>query len=191
LCPELLIGAMRDLMFGKKNILKAFIILFLSLVFLAITLYVLGSFVAPDLNEKELLDDEVAMTSLPTSSISDVLERRLSVALPEDDYEIAKIDRETNLDRADLMVAVLNGSGERGAAKTLSEYLEDLGYKIVKVDNADGFGYADLSIMVKEDKNSFLDLLKKDIESNPAFASVSSARVYDNINSDAVVIIGE
>ena len=65
-------------------------------------------------------------------------------------------------DRADLKVQVLNGSGVKGEAAAAKEYLEGLGYKDVKVGNAD----ADAGLTVVEFKKSaskYVDTLTNDL----------------------------
>jgi LytR cell envelope-related transcriptional attenuator len=164
------------------------ILLILLAIFLA-ALYVLGSHVKSSKDDSADLEDRITVVPLPTSSASAVLRFGTPVDLQEKDYDISTIDRKTKLDKSNLKVTVLNGSGVRGAAKDVAEYLEELGYKIVKVDNADGFGYTNLTLMVKESRGEYMGLLKRDLEANPVFASVS-ARIYDNISSDAVVVVG-
>jgi hypothetical protein len=127
-------------------------------------------------------------TPLPTSSASATVTIGLTgTASPTNG--LSTYDRATNLDRSKLVIAVLNGSGELGAAKQVSSYLESLGYGIAKVGNADVFTYRNLTIQVKKSKSSYASLLKKDLQANPALASVS-ASISDDISSDAEVIVG-
>lgn len=136
-----------------------------------------------------------ATTPLPTSSVSAVLKPDLTGTL----FPTAGLstkDISTNLDRSKLKVSVLNGSGEKGAAKQVSSYLESLGYQIVKVGNADVFTYRNLTVQVKKSQSAYAPLLKRDLQAAPnavnaslAFASVS-ASVSDEITNDAEVIVG-
>lgn len=128
-------------------------------------------------------------TPLPTSSVSAVLTPSLTGSLSPTGGLSTK-DKSTNLDRSKLQLSVLNGSGEKGAAKGVSTYLEGLGYQIVKVGNAEVFTYRNLTVQVKKSKSGYASLLKKDLESNPSFASVS-ASVSDDISGDAQVIVGK
>lgn len=128
-------------------------------------------------------------TPLPTSSVSAVLTPSLTEVLSPT-AGLSTQDRSTNLDRSKLQVSVLNGSGEKGAAKQVSSYLESLGYKIAQVGNAGVFTYRNLTVQVKKDKSAYAPLLKKDLQANPAFASVS-ASISDEISSEAEVIVGK
>lgn len=146
-------------------------------------------------------------TPLPTSSVSAVLTVSVSGQISpgislsgtrlhpttqpvSPNSGLSKVDRATNLDRSSLVLAVLNGSGEAGAAKGVSAYLESLGYKIARVGNADVFTYKNFTVIVKRNKSGFAGLLKKDLSANPAYASVS-ASISDDITGDAEVIVGK
>lgn len=129
------------------------------------------------------------ITPLPTSSVSAVLKPNLT-GEPYITSGLSSFDKSTNLDRSELQITVLNGSGEKGAAKQVSLYLEGLGYKIVKVANANTFTYRNLTIQVKRSKSAYVVLLKKDLQLNPIYASVS-ASVSDEISSEAEVIVGK
>lgn len=152
-------------------------------------LYMLGS--SAKQNIKVLPTPIVAVntTPLPTSSVSAVL--KVSVTGTGDKGENnSMIDSVTKLDRSKLDIAVLNGSGEAGAARGVSDFLRSLGYKVVKIDNADSYNYRNLTVIVKRSSSNYAGLIKRDLEGNPTYASVS-ASVSDNISSEAVVIVGE
>lgn len=129
------------------------------------------------------------VTPLPTSSVSAVLTPNLTVMLSPT-IKLFTQDKSTNLDRSKLQVSVLNGSGEKGAAKQVSLYLESLGYKIAQVGNADAFTYRNLTVQVKRSKSAYAPLLKRDLQANPAFASVS-ASISDDISGEVEVIVGK
>ncbi len=65
--------------------------------------------------------------------------------------------------RADLKVQVLNGSGIKGEAARAKEFLEGLGYKDVKVGNADG-DFQLTEIAFKKAASKYTDTLAKDLE---------------------------
>lgn len=96
--------------------------------------------------------------------------------------------KSAGLDRSELEVAVLNGSGVAGAAKNISTYLTELGYDVTTTGNADAFDYKNLTILITKEKSSYLTMLKKDLSTKSA--SISS-RVDDTIDTDAEVIIGK
>lgn len=94
------------------------------------------------------------------------------------------------LDRKELRVSVLNGSGVPGAANNISSVLRELGYVVGATANADKFTYTGVTIQVSEDKKEYADLLKKDLEEK-ASASAITATVSADLNTDAVVIVGK
>lgn len=93
----------------------------------------------------------------------------------------------SGLDRSLLRIRVLNGSGLPGAASGISSYLSGLGYTVVSVGNADSYAYRNVTVLVKSNKSSYAQFLKKDLQDK--IASVS-ASLSDSISSDAEVIVG-
>ena len=126
------------------------------------------------------------VTPLPTSS---AYMAAVSVNPSLSTGGLSTVDSETKLDRKALTVVVLNGGGEPGAASGVSTYLKDLGYQIARVGNADGFTYKNLTVTVKRSKSGYASLLKRDLQANSSFASVS-ASVNDGISVEAEVIVG-
>lgn len=97
---------------------------------------------------------------------------------------------EPELDRADLKLQVLNGSGEKGVAGIAQEYLEELGYQDVDAANAEDFDYEDVQIEIKQDKEEYLPMLKEDLEEKYT-VSEETATLNEDSDFDAVVIIGK
>lgn len=93
-----------------------------------------------------------------------------------------------DLDRAALSIAILNGSGQPGAAGEISTYLKELGYTIEGTGNATRFDYEGITIAVSEEKQAYLDLLKNDLAEK--FAS-ASASISAKLTTDAEVIVGK
>jgi cytoskeletal protein RodZ len=98
------------------------------------------------------------------------------------------VDKASGLDRADLTIAVQNGSGEAGVAKTMADKLTSLGYKVSGTANADNFDYTNTVIRVSSANSKFLALLKKDLSGTYTIDSSSAA---DYTGGDAVVIVGK
>lgn len=98
------------------------------------------------------------------------------------------IDKVTGLDRANLTIAIQNGSGIAGAATKASNFFKDLGYNVGSTGNADNFDYENTVIEVKSTKKAYLDLLKKDLSSNYSIGSTSATFTG---SSDAIVIVGK
>jgi len=95
----------------------------------------------------------------------------------------------SGLERSNLDIAVLNGSGEAGAATKASDVLKKLGYNVVSSGNADNFDYAETEIKVKSTKKTYLDLLKGDLEDDYTIGNATSD--YTGSEADAVVIVGK
>lgn len=100
------------------------------------------------------------------------------------------VDSGTGLDRSDISVEVLNGSGETGVAGKASDYLKSLGYGIASVGNADNTDYQGVTIQVKSSRSSFAALLKKDLSSDYTVTSATSD-LSASSSADALVIIGK
>lgn len=92
------------------------------------------------------------------------------------------------LDRGELTINVLNGSGVSGAARGTSETLKDLGYAVKTVGNADEFDYEGITIVIKDEKKEYLDLLKKDLADEKI---TIETKVDDTLTVDAEVIVGK
>jgi hypothetical protein len=89
-----------------------------------------------------------------------------------------------------LTVAVLNGSGTKGAAKSLSTALSDAGYTVSRTGNADAFTYTGVTIQIKKSDQQALDQLKKDLSAKDYLVSKSSADLAESTDVDAVIILG-
>jgi len=126
----------------------------------------------------------------PTPSDSTETPVPKATVTPTPKPTIDPVDKETGLDRSDLSIEVLNGSGETGAASKASETLKALGYGISSIGNADNTDYENVTIKVKSDKEKFLDLLKKDLGFSYTIGS-SSADLADDSSADALVIVGK
>jgi cytoskeletal protein RodZ len=95
----------------------------------------------------------------------------------------------SGVERSNLDVAVLNGSGEAGAATKASDALKKLGYNVVSSGNADNFDYATTQIQVKSTKKAYLDMLKTDL--SDTYTITSATADYTGTSADAVVIVGK
>lgn len=100
------------------------------------------------------------------------------------------IDKATGFDRSELSIAVQNGSGEKGVASQASDFLKNLGYRILSIDNADNFSYEKITIEVKQAKSGFLPLLKNDLSATYTIGT-ASATLSATSSADAIVIVGK
>lgn len=85
--------------------------------------------------------------------------------------------------REDVKVQVLNGGGVAGSGSKMKTLLEEKGYTVEDVKNADEFTYLETEVHVKADKVAYLELLKTDLAESytvgTADASLSADSLYD------------
>lgn len=91
--------------------------------------------------------------------------------------------------RSALTIEVLNGSGKAGAAGVMRKFLEEKGYTVDSVGNADRSNFEQTEIHVKEDKEDYLSLLKEDL-SESYTVSTAAADLAPEAEVDAQVIVG-
>jgi len=125
----------------------------------------------------------------PTPEISPTPTPKIT-ASPTPKPTLNPVDPASGLDRSDLSVEVKNGGGVAGMAGKASDFLKNLGYKVVSVGNADNFDYQSIVIEVKSAKSSFLSLLKKDLSASYTIGS-TSADLSATSSADALVIVGK
>ena len=100
------------------------------------------------------------------------------------------VDSATGLDRSTLSVAVQNGSGVTGAAKTASDYLGGLGYDVISTGNAANSDFQNVTIQVKSAQSNFLVLLRKDLSAKYTVGT-TSADLDPTSSAEALVVIGK
>ena len=94
----------------------------------------------------------------------------------------------SSVDRSDISLVVLNGSGTPGAAGKFRTYLEGLGYTVSRTGNADAFDYEDITISVKAGNTALLNQLRRDLQSQ---GTIGEATATYTGTGDAQVIIGQ
>lgn len=97
---------------------------------------------------------------------------------------------DTTLKREDLKVQVLNGSGVSGAAGKAKAALEKLGYKDVQTGNAPTSDVAETEISILKAKESYLDMLKKDLEGSYT-VSATTKTLPTSSKFDVVITLGK
>lgn len=156
----------------KPKLLLIFVIVLLLIIAALGGLYFLGAS-----SGKNLLLQAVAPAPTPTP---------IAILTPTPTVVVTQ----PPLERGDLTVAIKNGSGTAGAARGVSTYLEEVGYKLGPVGNADKFTYEGITIHVKQAQSAYLAQLESDIKKNDPDASIS-ASVDDTITTEAEVIVGK
>ena len=96
---------------------------------------------------------------------------------------------EDEVDRAKPAVRVLNGSGVAGLAASVKDMLEDLGWRVANIGNADSSDYAQTEVSFKDDFASYQEALVKDL-SDKYSVRVSSDTLDSTDSADIEIIIG-
>lgn len=94
-----------------------------------------------------------------------------------------------DLDRSEVSVRVLNGSGVTGKAASVRDFLEELGWTVDSIGNADGSDFESTEVRFKADSSDFADLIVEDLSSDYD-ASTSSDSLEASDSADIEVIVG-
>ncbi len=92
--------------------------------------------------------------------------------------------------REDVTISVLNGAGTAGTAGKMKKFLEDKGYKVTEVGNADNFTYDSTEVTVKAAKKAYLTLLVDDLKAEYSLGT-TAATLAESATTDARVIVGK
>jgi len=92
------------------------------------------------------------------------------------------------LNKKDLKVKVENGAGVAGIAAKTRDFLNNLGYNVVEIGNADEIGKEDTLIKIKQSKFAYKDLIVKDMEKD--YRVVAENTLPETVGYDALVIVG-
>lgn len=110
---------------------------------------------------------------------------------PQTEAEVTPEEEPTptieTLNREDLKLQVLNGSGVAGTASKAKEFLEGLGYKDVDAGNADSYNYEETEISIREDKKDYLELLTDDLSEKYTLAE--ETKTLDEESEFGVIVI--
>ncbi len=93
----------------------------------------------------------------------------------------------TQLDREEITLEILNGSGVSGAAAGTADIFEALGYEIMKTGNADSTVGNEL--YVGADFEGLIDVLLEDVEDELDISSISGE--LEGSTASARIILGE
>ncbi|KKQ96489.1 MAG: hypothetical protein A3C27_03270 [Candidatus Levybacteria bacterium RIFCSPHIGHO2_02_FULL_39_36] len=175
---------------------KIFIILF-SIVIVGLIIFGTTRFFAggkSEQNSEPAPTAEAFPTDIPepTEEISPTQEPKkpTPTKIPTPKPTVNPVDKTTGLDRSNLSIHVLNGSGAGRASKKASDFLESLGYNVIQIGNAENFNYEKTTIQIKSAKEEFLSLLKKDLSSNYSLGTTSADLASDS-RPDTIVIVGK
>jgi hypothetical protein len=93
-----------------------------------------------------------------------------------------------SINKEEIKIKVLNGSGTAGKAAEVRDILKKLGYSQIVVGNADNFDYKITEINTKKDKKYLGDQLKKELSQYSS--SFKQSTLDEKETADVVIIIG-
>lgn len=119
-------------------------------------------------------------------------EKEISLPAPTVEVTVApqSLTPAKGIDRKDVKVKILNGSGIAGKAGEAATLLENLGYQIVETGNANSFDYEETVIQIKKEKKDFFPDLTNDLKSAYT-VSREEIELSEEEEVDAVVIVGK
>lgn len=94
------------------------------------------------------------------------------------------------LNRAELKIKILNGTGVPGVAAKAASFLEKKGYEGIKTGNADNFDYQKTVIKIKKTKEDYLEQLKADLSENYTLDEETQT-LEEEDSFDAIIILGK
>src|SRR3989338_6783671 len=92
------------------------------------------------------------------------------------------------VNKSQLKIKVLNGSGIKGKASEVKDLLKEKGYQEILTGNADSFDYQQTEIQVKKSKASVTSTVKNDLKEN--LTSFKESTLDEDEAADIILIIG-
>jgi hypothetical protein len=107
----------------------------------------------------------------------------------------AKVEEPTptptpEIDKAEVRIKILNGTGIKGKAATVKESIKEKGYEDFVVGNADKSTYTITEIQIKESKAELKDILVEDLKEFVESPEVTTD-LKETDAADVVIIIGK
>jgi len=131
---------------------------------------------------QEVLLKSVEQKEEPTSTPSQVS--------PSPKPEEATDSAELEADPSEFSIKVLNGSGTAGVAAEARDILEEAGFVVEDIGNADASNYEKTIIRAKENvSKDFLDLLREEL--GKLYLLDSNEELGEEEDTDVVVIVGK
>lgn len=93
-----------------------------------------------------------------------------------------------SLDKSDLILRVENGAGIAGIAGKAQKFLEEKGYKVEGIGNADNSDRTDTLVKFKDSKKDYESMLIEDLKG--AYTTVSEFGLDENLPYDVLIIVG-
>lgn len=92
--------------------------------------------------------------------------------------------------RKDVKIKVLNGGGVVGAGSKMKSFLEEKGYTVSGVANADAYTYETTEIKVKAGNDAISKMVSDDLKVDYSLGSIS-ANLSESASYDVEVIVGK
>lgn len=105
-------------------------------------------------------------------------------AAPEADTDVSDI----KIDKADVKIKILNGTGEKGIANKVKTKLEEDGFVDVKTGNADNYNYTKTEVNYKSKYLSLFSGIQKLLE--PTYKAVKGEVLKTSDDFDIYIILG-
>jgi|SRR3989344_2666265 len=93
------------------------------------------------------------------------------------------------IDRKVPQIRVLNGSGVAGVASSFKDFIEELGYKVVSIGNANNYDYTQTEVRFKDDFKNYEQTLVSDLSDNYS-VTVGSSDLESSDSADIEIIVG-
>ena len=94
------------------------------------------------------------------------------------------------VDRAKPAVRILNGSGVAGLASSVKDMLENLGWRVINVGNANAYDFDQTQVRIKSDFASYQEPIVKDL-SDKYSIKVSSSTLDSTDSADIEIVVGK
>lgn len=114
------------------------------------------------------------------SPFSDVISSPVTEASPSPSEDV---------DRSQAKVRVLNGSGVTGKASSTKDFLENLGWKVASIGNANSSDFATTEVRFKAKAKTYEGIMIKDL-SEKFSASASDDDLEATDSADIEVVVG-
>lgn len=93
------------------------------------------------------------------------------------------------IDKKELKIKVLNGSGVKGKATEVKDILKERGYEEILTGNADNFDYETTEIQIKKSRKNIETMIKNDLEEY--IESPQITELSEDETPDIVIIFGK
>jgi hypothetical protein len=103
---------------------------------------------------------------------------------------VAPTEAPVAVSRKDIQIKVINGGGVVGAGSKMKAFLEEKGYTVSDVGNADEYTYETTDIVVKAGKEAYGKMIADDLKVDYSLGS-TSATLNESAAYDAEVIVGK